>query len=382
MTRVDDRGRWRCHDEAWRDPAQVVAQWEEASTVDAETLRHVVRGPWWRLLGELGIVLLVSREYEHVLLGLSAQRPRATYLALPHPSGIAVDRERSTVALAATRNPNQVLRLATAEAGRRRPLVPVSSSFYPGRLYLHDLAYVGRRLYGNAVGADAVVLLGDDGRWEPAWWPRSVERSGEPTFERNHLQLNSIAAGASLRDSFFTASAEAPGRRRPGDLDFPVDGRGVLFSGRTREPVACGLTRPHSARFHGGRVWVDNSGYGEVGVVDGGGFEAVARLPGWTRGLCFAGDVAFVGVSRVIPRFRAYAPGLEVDASRCGVFAVDTGSGRVLASIEWPAGNQIFAVDWLAVDRADGLPFPVDGAGRDAARKLFYDYGTGGTTGG
>src|SRR5204863_6287126 len=135
----------------------------------------------------------------------------------------------------------------------------------PGCLYLHDLALVGGELYGNAVGQNAVVRLSPEGRYERVWWPRSIERAGRPDFRRNYLQLNSIAAGRDLAGSFFSASAEAPSPRRPGQRHFPVDRRGVIFSGATREPVARGLTRPHSARLWQGALWVDNSGYGEVG---------------------------------------------------------------------------------------------------------------------
>jgi hypothetical protein len=136
--------------------------------------------------------------------------------------------------------------------------------------------------------------------------------------------------------------------------------------------VARGLTRPHSARLNDRQVWVDNSGYGEVGIARDGAFEAVARLPGWTRGLCFVEDVLFAGTSRVIARFRAYAPG--VTAQSCGVHAVSRRTGRTLASITWPAGNQVFAVDWCPATMSGGLPF-VPGrpaARRSTAHELFY----------
>ena len=83
----------------------------------------------------------------------------------------------------------------------------------------------------------------------------------------------------------------------PGHRNFAVDGRGVVFSGATRAVVGRGLTRPHSARIHDGRLWVDNSGYGEVGVIEDGRFAAVARLPGWTRGLAAAGGRLWVATS-------------------------------------------------------------------------------------
>ena len=114
-------------------------------------------------------------------------------------------------------------------------------------------------------------------------------------------------------------------------------------------------------------------GYGEVGVADGERFEPVAKLPGWTRGLGFAGDIAFVGTSRVIPRFRAYAPGLDVERSVCAIHAVDARSGRLLGSLTFPAGNQIFAIEAVPAQWSDGLPFH-RGAGAAAARSLFYAY--------
>ena len=155
----------------------------------------------------------------------------------------------------------------------------------------------------------------------------------------------------------------------------------MLFSGATREPIARGLTRPHSARLHRGRVWVDDSGYGELVAIapERGDRDTVARLPGWTRGLCFCGDVAIVGTSRVIPRFRQYAPGLEVDASECGLHAVDARSGRLLGSLIWPWGNQIFAVEPAPRRMTTGLPFSAQGrrAGK-REKELFYAFATGG----
>ena len=100
-----------------------------------------------------------------------------------------------------------------------------------------------------------------------------------------------------------------------------------------------------------------NSGYGEVGVIEDGRFVTVARLPGWTRGLTFCDGVALVGTSRVIPRFRAYAPGLDVDASVCGVHALDTRSGTVLGSLCWPIGNQLFSIEAVPAGLTSGFPF-------------------------
>ena len=76
------------------------------------------------------------------------------------------------------------------------------------------------------------------------------------------------------------------------------------------------MTRPHSARFREQEIWVDNSGYGEVGLVQDGRLQVVRKLPGWTRGLCIIDDVAFVGTSRIIPKYARYAPGLDAVVER------------------------------------------------------------------
>jgi len=375
-------------DGAWRDPVAAASHWAAAGDVDERLLRHRARGPFWELLAETGQTLLVTREYEHLLLALRAGRrgPEVSYLPLPHPSGIAADRPRGVVHVASTRNPNQLVTLAPAHAVRHagsvraeplaeRPLVPVRTHFLPGGLYLHDLAMIGGRLHANAVAQNAIVRFDERGGWRRVWWPRSVRALGARGFARNYLQLNSIAAGATLAGSFFSASAEAPSPRRPGHRNFPVDGRGVVFSGRTGEVVARGLTRPHSARLHRGRLWVDDSGYGRVGIVADGRFEAVAALPGWTRGLAFAGRWAVVGTSRVLPRFHQYAPGLDPARCECALHLIDARRGTRAASLVWPSGNQIFAIEPLPTRFASGLPV-VAGRRRDDARALFYGFVT------
>jgi uncharacterized protein (TIGR03032 family) len=374
---------WERHGEEWRDPAQIASQWREAAGTDPQLLRSKARGRFWELLEERALTLIVTREYEHLIMALSVAegRPHVTFMPLPHPSGIAIDNVRRSVHVASTRNPNQIYEFEPVTGDADRPLVPVRSTFLPGSLYLHDLAFVGGELHGNAVGHNAVVALPREGGWNRVWWPRSIEGAAGPDFTQNYLQLNSIAAGPTLGASYFSASAAEPSARRPGHQNFPVDGRGVVFGGATREPVAAGLTRPHSARLSGGRLWVDNSGYGELVAIADGHVETVARLPGWTRGLWLGDGLAFVGTSRVIPRFRAYAPGLDVDASVCGVHAVDLGTGSVLGSVVWPAGNQIFGIEAVDTAITGGFPFTVArGAATDTARTraIFYSFSTGG----
>lgn len=368
QTHMDDL--WAHHHGEYRDPHQIVTGWKQASEIDPALFEQRVQGQWWDILDACQKTILVTREYEHLVMAYCVHngRKRVSYLHLPHPNGIAVDAARQRIYIASTRNPNLIIDLApsarfladkiqTSNAELCGLLLPTRARYLPGSLYIHDLALIGHDLYANAVGLNAVVRLTPEGKFEPVWWPRCIDSKHGPLFDKNYLQLNSIAPGKAITSSFFTASTATPSTRRPGHLHFPVDRRGVVFSGKTREVVGTGLTRPHSARLYRGEVWVDNSGYGELGRLKNGRFEAIHKLNGWTRGLCFCGDIAFVGTSRVIPKYSHYAPGIRAADSVCGVHALHIPSGKLLGSVIWPAGNQIFAIALIDRRITQGFPF-------------------------
>lgn len=61
---------------------------------------------------------------------------------------------------------------------------------------------------------------------------------------------------------------------------------GILIDVASNEIVAQGFTMPHSPRWYAGKIWVLNSGEGELQIVGpiNGQRDTVARLPGYTRG--------------------------------------------------------------------------------------------------
>lgn len=343
------------HQQILRDPMQIIGLWSPKD-IDPRSLEcHADQG-WLDLMKRLKITLLATREYEHMVLAIRAGEN--SWIHVPHPSGLVADRRTKSLHIVCTRNPNVLMEF------KGETLIPTRARFLPGALYLHDLAIIDGQIYGNAVGRNAVVRLDYNNGATFVWRPKCIQ-AGKIGYRDNRLQLNSIAAGKTIQSSYFSASVDRVLPQVPGDLDYPVDHRGVVFSGKTRKPIGFGLTRPHSARLWKGDLWVDNSGYGEVGKIVDGQFQPLVKLDGWTRGLCFAKDVLFVGVSRVLERFQKYAPGLDHRKSRCGIRALDPQTGRVLGSITWPHGNQIFGLDWM-----EHVSFPY-GKKEDIA-KLFY----------
>lgn len=363
---------WEKQNASLRHPSEIFGTSLENAGITANTLKYKESPAFTELLNDLGITLIASREYENMLIALNStdgKTLRQSFFHLPHPSGIAVNRNDNSMYVAATRNPNQIIefkatvgqlqRLKLPQQNDSALLIPVRSKYYPGEYYFHDLAICKDRLYGNSVGMNCIIEIdmSNSVLEKPLWWPKCVESNGRPNTQANYIQLNSIAMGDDLKNSFFTASGAKMSTRRPGHANYPVDGKGVIFSGDTGQVIGTGLTRPHSARIHNGQVWVANSGYGEVGFINQGAFEPVFKFDGWTRGICFIGKIMFVGISRVLPRFRQYAPGIKSKKQVCAIVAVDIERDKTIGTIEFPYGNQIFAIDYMPSLSCTGFPF-------------------------
>ena len=100
---------------------------------------------------------------------------------------------------------------------------------------------------------------------------------------------------------------------------------------------------PHSPRLYQGKLWVLNSGTGELGFVDlskkklNKRFTPVAFCPGFVRGVSFHGKYAFVGLSK--PRYERFE-GLELDERLqkadsepwCGIQVIDLNTG---SCVQW-----------------------------------------------
>jgi uncharacterized protein (TIGR03032 family) len=192
-------------------------------------------------------------------------------------------------------------------------------------------------------------VLDRDHSFVPRWRPPFV--SALAPEDRCHLNGLAVVDG---RVRFATAlgrSDVADGWR-----DAKARG-GVLLEVPSGEAVASGLSMPHSPRWHDGRLWVLESGKGEIGVVDAaaGRVETVARLPGFTRGLAIAGGYAFVGLSQVRESVFGGIPlGERLEERVCGVWAIDLASGKVAGFLRFEdAIQEIFEVAFLP-----GMRFP------------------------
>ena len=100
-------------------------------------------------------------------------------------------------------------------------------------------------------------------------------------------------------------------------------------------------------------MWLLESGQGGFGYIDldSGRYETIATLPGFTRGLSFAGPLAFIGLSQV--RESAVFGGVPIaqralDERVCGVWVVNIETGETVGFVKFEdAVQEIFAVETI-----------------------------------
>lgn len=237
-------------------------------------------------------------------------------------------------------------------------------SFITGNIHSHEIAWAGDELWIVNTLFSCLCTLDDEFSFVPRWQPPFItELAGN---DRCHLNGLALAEG---RPAYVTVMAESnePAGWRPVKAD-----SGCILETAGGHAVARSLSMPHSPRVHGGRLWVLNSGCGTLELVDprNGKRDVVVRMPGYTRGLAFCGDYAFVGLSRI--RETAVFGGVPIaerrDELKCGVGVVDLRSGRMMAHLEFETGvEEIFDVQVLAGARCASItgPYPAQDDAKD-----------------
>jgi uncharacterized protein (TIGR03032 family) len=215
------------------------------------------------------------------------------------------------------------------------------AALYTGAINSHELAWVDDELWVVNTLFSCLCTLDDQHSFVPRWRPRFI--SNYAAEDRCHLNALAMADGKPRFVTVF-GTTDTAGGWRPNKVT-----GGCLIDVPSGEVVVRGLGMPHSPRIHGGRVWLLDSGTGRLvqADVEKATVDTVAELPGYTRGLCFSGSLAFVGLSKV--RESSTFGGVPIAADRerlkCGVAIVNLASGRMVGLLEFHTGiEEIFDV--------------------------------------
>jgi uncharacterized protein (TIGR03032 family) len=335
----------------------------------AVEFRYTQTDSFVEVLHRVGASLLVSTYQANKLLAVRASGGGLSALVrtFDKPMGLAAAGGRLALG---TRKEVWFFRDAPDLAPRVEPAGRHDACFVPraahvtGDIAVHDLAWAGEELWLVNTRFSCLCTLHPDYSFVPRWWPTFV--TAFTADDRCHLNGLAIVAG---QPRYVTALGEtdtANGWR----ANKPRGG--CLMEVRSGEVISRGLSMPHSPRWHDGRLWLLESGTGQLVLVDPatGRRERVAELPGFARGLALVGPYAFVGLSKI--RKTSAMDGVPLadrrEQLKCGVAVIDLGSGRVVAWLEFQtAVEEIFDVQLLP-----GLRFPeVIGFQQEAIQHTF-----------
>jgi uncharacterized protein (TIGR03032 family) len=271
--------------------------------------------------------------------------------AIPLPfggaAGIAVADGRLAIATSTAVHDHRSHKAVPMDLG----LPPGCDAFYlprnvhsTGNIGVREIAFTGDgELWMVSSRFSSLVTVDQQHSFVPRWRPPFV--TGLVPEDRCHLNGVGLVNG---RIGFVTALGATD--RLSGWRDNKLDG-GVLIDVASGEPAATGLCMPHSPRWHDGKLWVLESGKGLLLMVDPdtGRTETVASMPGFTRGLAFAGQYAFVGLSRIRETVFRGLPILERGELWSGCWVIDLNTGRTVAEAPFPSsGQELFDVQVLA----------------------------------
>jgi uncharacterized protein (TIGR03032 family) len=359
------------------------------------------------LLRQLNISLLVTTYQANKLLVVRATQGGLSTLVrtFERPMGLAVDGRRMALG---TRDQIWFLRNAPDIAPRVEPVGMHDACYLPrsshvtGDIGVHEMVWGGDigRFCKPSVEEDreqagrfskpsddlwivntrfsCLCTLAPDYSFVPRWRPPFI--TALAAEDRCHL--NGLAVGQDSNPATSPAGSESYPTPRfvtaLGDTDTAGGWRvnkargGILMAVPSGAIVIRGLCMPHSPRWHDGRLWLLESGTGQLALIDlaHGRRQVVTALPGFARGLAFAGPYAFVGLSKIRPTSAMDGVPLAErrDELKCGVAVVDLQAGQLIAFLEFQtAVEEVFDVQALV-----GLRFPeVVGFQKEAVQHTF-----------
>ena len=295
----------------------------------------------WLAAQQLSLAFTTYRANRLMLLGTAeANSPESATLKLherlfDRPMGLFADGESLWMA-----GRCQLWRLDNhlgadqRHGGGDRLYVP-AVSLITGDVNAHELVITasGQLLFVNTAFS-CLAGIEPGSSFAPSWQPPFITQlAGD---DRCHLN------GVALLDGEPTWASACGGSDGASSWRHNRADGGVLIHIPSGELAATGLSMPHSPRWHNGRLWLLNSGSGELGWIEDGAYRPLCALPGFARGLAFAGGYAVVGLSKLrSPQFtglpleeRLAAEGLP--GCCCGLRVIDLHSGSCPHSFDLP----------------------------------------------
>ena len=323
-------------------------------------LRSVHTGSLNGILKKAGISLLVSTYQAGKLIVVRSEDNivNTHFKQFPKPMGMCRSAQGFTLGAGATifnfRNVPSSANQIESETAHDAVYIP-TDIHVTGDIDIHEMGYdKNGELWFVNTKFSCLCTKDSYNNFLPKWRPPFI--TGYDTTDRCHLNGLGFREG---KPRYVTTL---------GQSDKPMGWRenkafgGTLIDIETNEILTDGLSMPHSPRYYQDKLYFLESGRGNLSYYD---FEKkevveVAKLGGFTRGIDFYGELAFIGLSKV--RESAVFSGIpltqEVSERICGVWVVNIKSGEILGFLKFEEGVQeIFAVTVVPYDYPEVIEF-------------------------
>ncbi len=328
-------------------PAPAGQASEELKIVHTDSLKQILEQSQSCFLVstyQAGKLVIVRNEQESV---------NSHFINFRKPMGVAADNSKIAVG---AESAIWILRNTPEVGSKIESTVPHDGCFLPYKIHvtgdidIHEMTWADDELWFINTRFSCLCTMDGQNSFVPRWRPPFI--TGYDMRDRCHLNGLGLRDGKPRYVTALGTTDVASGWRQK-----KADG-GILMDIDSNEIILDGLSMPHSPRWYQDRLWFLESGTGGLNVYDPDKKESitVATLPGFTRGLDFLGNLAFIGLSKV--RETAVFSGIpltkEIPERTCGVYVVDITSGEIVAFLRFETGvEEIFAVNILA-----GIRFP------------------------
>ncbi len=304
------------------------------------------------LLRDRGISLLVSTYQAGKVIVVRAQGDSLNthFRTFFSPMGMAYQPETGRLAIG-TKNEVWEFRNQPDVAPKLEPKGTHDAAFIPrrshhsGDIRIHEIGWIGSEIWAVNTRFSCLCTFDQDHSFVPRWRPDFI--TGYAPEDRCHLNGMAIV-GDRVKYVTCLGRTDTPGGWRANKAS-----GGCLLDVETGAVLLDGMCMPHSPRLYADRFWILESGIGAFSRADlaAGTTTVLSKLPGFTRGIDFHGNLAFIGLSQV--RESAVFSGIplvdEVKERTCGVWVVDIRNGQTVAFLRFEGTVQeIFAVQVLS----------------------------------
>ena len=316
----------------------------------AETLHSQHTTTFPELLKQANASLVVStyQAGKLILLRASGDSLNTHFINLAKPMGVAFDKNRLSVGSGA-----QVIDYFNMPnvGPKVEPVNTHDAAFLPRRTHvtgdidIHEMGFDGDgELWLVNTKMSCLCTLDINHSIVPRWRPPFI--TGYDLTDRCHLNGLAMRDGKPKYVSALGTSDQAAGWRENKAFG------GIIMDVDSNEMIIQGLSMPHSPRWYRGKLWVLESGAGQLITVNEktGEKTVIAEVPGFCRGIDFIERYALIGLSEV--RETAVFAGLPLTEReqdrKCGIWIVDIESGETVGYLVFSGGVQeIFSVQLM-----------------------------------